>query len=279
MITEEAAAIAVATLFGIFAIIAAINFKIAKFKLYLLVGLSCVFRTVGFSMEASYFSKIAAHEVPSSALASCYFVFIQAGIAIAFAVHIIVMTCWFKNSSTPSQPPFSKPLNMRILIRWFIAPFVTFGPVIGIPIVVLSFGFPTPDNLSTSRVLRQVAAWGFYGTAIIFICIVISCVYSSYTSVKRDGKIEEAKKDQLIFISLICILLLFFANTFTLVSVYHSQFFTDPNLYYPLVALPVLIEQAIVSIPFLLAKVGMASRYDEVYGRREKNDNVVDETA
>lgn len=269
MIVQESAAIAVACIFFLYLIGAVANFRLTKFRLYLLSSLSCVLRLIGFSFNASFYSKLAGGHPPDTAFSSVFFVLTSAGQAIAFAVHIIVMTCWFKNASKPAQPPYAAPLNMRILIRWLIFPFIVFGPILGICYVTLVFGYPSSSHTNTGNIIRHIATWGVWSCSLILITVIITCYASARTSPKRGNVDPALSKDKLILISIICCILLFISITFNVISTYHSKFVLNPDFYYPLIVLPALIEQLIITIPRLLAKIAMAARYDEFCQERD----------
>ena len=270
MLVDEAAAIAVASIFGVCLVGAVINFRITKFRLYLLSGLSTLLRLVGFSFNAAYFSDVGNRTVPNNDFLAVYFVLSAAGLSIAFAVHIIVMTCWFKNASEPSQPPFAKKFNLRIAVRWIILPFITFGPLIGIAYTVLVYAYPTPSHLETANTLRHVIRWGIFATSILITSIVIMAVYYSTTSSKRGVKEPQLGQERLVRISLLCCCLLLLPVVFGVVSLYNSKYVLNPNYFYPLSILPALIEQVIITIPRLLARIGLASRYDEFCKERDE---------
>lgn len=270
MLVEESAAIAVAIIFAIFLLGAVVNFRITKFRVYLLSGLSTLLRLIGYSFDAAYFSEVGQGAPPNANFLAVFFVFSSAGLAIAFAVQILVMTCWFKNASEPSQPPFAKKLNLRIAVRWLILPLISFGLVLGICYTTLVYGYPTPSHLATANTIRLAMRWGFFATTILITSIVSVAVYYSTTSPKRGGQEPQLHQDRLVRITLLCCCLLLISVIFNIISLYEVKYITNPNLYYPLIVLPTLLEQVIITIPHLLARIGLASRYDAF--RKERDE-------
>lgn len=68
--------------------------------------------------------------------------------------------------------------------------------------------------------------------------------------------------DRLVAVALLAVLLLDIAAIFNVVALYHPDYTKNPSLWYPLVAMPPLIELCIMSWPRLLPRVAMGSRYD-----------------
>jgi hypothetical protein len=211
-----------------------------------------------------YFSAIDKGNQPNMDYFAAFFVLSASGLAVSFALHVLVMTCWLKNASEPSQPPFAKKLNLRIAVRWFILPFITFGMILGVCYATLVYGFPSPSHLESASKIRLAAGWGVFINATLVICFLSMLVYYSYTSHRRGGKRPEIEQDRLLRVSLYCCLLLWIAVLFSLLAIYyHKKFALDPNYYYPLIVLPGLIEQIIVTIPLrLVARIGLGSGYD-----------------
>jgi hypothetical protein len=271
MLVNEAAAIAVACIFGVLLVGALANFRITNFRIYLLSGLSTLLRVVGFSFNAAYFNVVSKGTPPNNSFFACFFVLAGAGQAIAFAVHILTMTSWFKNSSPTSQPPFAEKLNLRIAVRWLILPIITFGPILGICYATLVYGFPTPSHLEIANKLRLASSWGIFIDAVLVTSFAGIAVYYSTTSRKRGGKEPQVSQDRMIWISLLCCLLLLIAVIFSLVAFYQPyRYARNPNFYYTLIVLPALIEQVIVTIPRLLARVALGSRYDAFCKERDE---------
>ena len=63
-------------------------------------------------------------------------------------------------------------------------------------------------------------------------------------------------------LALLCLSLLLFSGIFNTVVYYHPNYATNPDLYYPLVILPTLLELCILAVPRLMAKIGLGQRYE-----------------
>jgi hypothetical protein len=263
MLVNESAAIAVACIFAVLLVGALANFRITKFRVYLISGLSALLRLIAFSFNAAYFNDVSKGAPPNNNYFAIFFVLAGAGLTMAFAKHIIVLTCWFKNASEPSQPPFAKKLNLRIAVRWLLLPFITFGIILGACYATLVYGYPTSSHLETASKLRLGSSWAFFINGTLVMGIVSMAVYFSSTSPRRGGMEPHVQEDRLILLSFLCCLLLFFSVTISLVANYEPlKYARNPKFYYTLIVLPALIEQVIVTIPRLLARIALAARYD-----------------
>lgn len=270
MLVNESAAIAVACIFAILLVGALVNFRITKFRLYLLSGMSTLLRLIAFSFNAAYHNDVGKGTPPNNNYFAIFFVLSGAGLTIAFTAQIIVLTCWFKNASEPSQPPFAKKLNLRIAVRWLIFPFITFGIILGVCYATLVYGYPTPSHLETASKLRLASSWAIFTNATLVTSVVSMAVYYSITSPQRGGKEPLVRQDRLILISLLCCLLLLIAVIFSLVAMYQPfKYARNPEFYYTLIVLPALIEQVIVTIPRLLARIALGAGYENFCNDRD----------
>lgn len=260
--TEENAAIAAAVLFGLFLIGTIANFRIIKFKVYLLSGLSCFLRVIGFSFRAAFYKTLRDLQ-PNSDYQAVAIVFMMAGFGISVAVLVLIMGVWYKNSAPTSRPPFANQVNFSVLIRWLILPIIVFGPILGICIVSLRYGVPTPSHLTSSKNIQEAATWGLLMCLIILLTSIVLATFYAFTASKRVSNPAATSADKLVGLTLACVSLLTMSSIFNTVAFYHPRYAINPDLYYPLVILPTLLELCIILYPKLMAKISLGSRYED----------------
>eukprot|EP00887_Chlorella_sp_A99_P003495 scaffold7.g3495.t1 len=252
---DENGSIVCATLFGVLTLACLFNFKLTRFKVYLLSGLSSAFRTIGYATRAASWAGSAS---PNTDLLAPATVFAAAGFGIAVAVQTLVMGCWFKNADVASKPSRSWP-TLSVGVRLLIAPIVAFGPILGIAITALIYGVATEDSITTALRLRLAASWGLFGCTLVLLALegyaVGTAARDSRASARRDP-------NKLVYLTFLCGCLLLFSLVFRVVCIYRPQYDTNPCLYYPLIALPQLLQLAICCVPRLMARMGMAARYE-----------------
>lgn len=143
--SDEAASVAVAVLFGLALIACVISKKTAGFRLYLLLGLSCALRCIGFATRAAQLDQ-----PTNTDLAAVSLVFRQAGYGISIAVLCILSGCYFKNARNEMRPPRSFPL-WSVGVRLLIAPVSGLGQAAA-PACVAGGGGP----LCSAALLRML---------------------------------------------------------------------------------------------------------------------------
>ncbi|GAB4824024.1 hypothetical protein N2152v2_011070 [Parachlorella kessleri] len=281
---EEAAAGVVAGLFFL-GFVCSVASKIRTgFRLYLLLGVSTLFRGIGFAVRAAEF-----HDPYNTNLAAVTLVFRQAGFGISIAVLCILTGCWLKNADQRGKPPKSFP-QLSIGVRLLIAPVIVFGPILGAVAAGLLFGVGSDQAITTGNRIRKGSSWAFLGvvtilhaTATVAAFFVLRWQWRESKAVaSSDGQqdlkghvrtggslqsmrlaLAHASRDQHSWVhalQLLCALLQL-ATIFRVVSIYHPRFADNPDLFYPLQVLPELLYVVVLLWPNLMVRVGMAGNY------------------
>jgi sterol desaturase/sphingolipid hydroxylase (fatty acid hydroxylase superfamily) len=98
------------------------------------------------------------------------------------------------------------------------------------------------------------------GVSILLFIFVFVASTTAYLA-RRNPKASYENLDMLVFLTLLCMALDAMAAGSRVADLYHPQVFLNPNLFFPLVVLPEMLEIIIMSVPFLLARMALGAGY------------------
>lgn len=98
---------------------------------------------------------------------------------------------------------------------------------------------------------------------LLFAFISVASTTAYLARKKKDPKAYYDEHDMLIFLTLVCILLDIMAAGSRVADLYHPQVFLNPNLFFPLVVLPELLEVIILSVPYLCPQMALGAGYSK----------------
>jgi hypothetical protein len=123
---------------------------------------------------------------------------------------------------------------------------------------------PACRNRFFTLALCSPPAQGIFGALVILLAAVAFAAGVAVAARRRGpSPSPAADADALVLLALLWTSLGMVVIIFKVVGIYHMQFNTNPNLYFPLQVLPQLLALCIVSYPRLMARMGMGARYEE----------------
>ena len=145
------------------------NFKVFKFKAYLLLMLSCMFRGIGFALRAVYLQGSGVDgDYRAASLA-----FTTAGFGISVAVLIIMMGTWWHNAPVGAHP--GRSMHLSVATRLVLLPaIIILGPIMGIIIASLIYGVATRSAISTALHMRTASTWGIFTVEVLLLGVMLA---------------------------------------------------------------------------------------------------------
>jgi hypothetical protein len=110
-------------------------------------------------------------------------------------------------------------------------------------------------------------------------CAILLTSIITAATVAATRAAPRPSPDRLVAFPLAAVLLLDIAAIFNIVALYHPEFVTNPNLWYPLIAMPPMLELCLISWPRLLPRAALGSRYDAWLAEQSVGSSSDDETS
>ncbi|KAL4459072.1 hypothetical protein ABPG75_013937 [Micractinium tetrahymenae] len=243
-------AAAVSALFFCFVLGAGISFRLTRFRVYLLLGLSCIFRCIGYAVRAANIHSF------SNAKAGTYLALASAGYGVSLAVICLLLGCWWKNSDAGARLR-----RLSVGSRLLIAPIIIFGPISGAVLAGLIYGDGSPGVMSHATTLRVAVTWGML--AVLIVLAIISLLglllaWRGQRALHRAAKGQPGlDPDMLILVMLAACGLLLLSASFRAAALYHQTLPDHDNILYPVQVLPELLEVLLLLWPTLMPRAAL----------------------
>lgn len=228
MAPTVASASVVSAIFFSLTLACLVSFKRRKFRVYLLLGLSCLFRGIGYAVRSSNIHS------PSDAKAGTYLALASAGYGISLAVICLLHGCWWKNSEAGSHLR-----RLSVYTRLLIAPVIVLGPLCGVVLAGLIYGDGSPGVMQDADALRKAAGWGMLSILIVLMLISLFASWLAWRAQRAQqrnkgtsgGKLS-IDPDLLVLVLVACCTLLLISASFRVASIYHNTLPLSDSTFY-----------------------------------------------
>ncbi|KAL4451729.1 hypothetical protein ABPG75_007391 [Micractinium tetrahymenae] len=252
-----AASIALTAVYGINSPYSYGLFGLWAYAPYLSSALGAGGKFLGFLLRSIFLSN---HDMNVWAAAT---VFLTAGMSACTSAQAAVLSDWFAHSGAAQRLALHRrhPRIIPAMCRLVSIPVLIFGPGIGVPAAVLMYGVKTVDSAHHAMTIRKWSAWGTLACLIVLTLFALLALVLAVLRCREAGAGASRAPELLAATTLASVVLIEVSGAARVRALYQPSVSLDDRLWYPLVALPELLQQLLACWPALLHRAGLADSY------------------